>query len=227
MSNLIRKFIKSPDLVEAFEWTGKSETLRDPEISMFMANNPHFTGELGVIYIHTLDGGVREAMPGDYIVKSIRGDIYPVSKKEFGETYKEYGVIEIREARPEDYSLESISPKKEFSKECIIPSVTAIDMETMNPVEISQEPSTKTNPQKTKKVVKAGSSKYDVDLKGLEDGLGIKLDEMQDLVLEIPLQELNKYCPRDFVKAKSYMGLIGHLKKVYGVDLKITSQRSK
>ena len=64
------------------------------------------------------------------------------------------------------------------------------------------------------------------DIKSLEEHCG-PLEELRGEVLEIDLQELNTICPRVFVKAKSYMGLVGYLRKAYDIELKITSQRSK
>lgn len=198
MSSLIKKFLKKPDIVEAFEWGGKTETLRNPEISLFMANNPHFTGELGTIFIHTLDGEIREARPGDFIVKGLRGEIYPVPRAEFLESFEELG------SEPE--------PKVE-EKELKTPVIVSIPKDAVKT-------------EKKKKVAVPSTNKYATDIEGLERGLNIKLEDMKGLEIEIPLQELNKYCPRDFVKAKSYMGLVGHLKRAYDVDLVITSQRS-
>ena len=197
MNSLIKKFLRRADIVEAFEWDGKTETLRNSEISLFMANNPHFTGELGSIFIHTLEGEVREARPGDFIVKGLRGEIYPVSKKAFLEDFEEI----------------SGEPKQEEPKTPIA-------------VSIPEEAKKEEKPKTEKKKPVAVTTKYSTDIEGLEEGLGIKLKDMDGLEIEIPLQELNKYCPRDFVKAKSYMGLVGHLKRAYGVDLIITSQRS-
>lgn len=223
MTDLIRKFIKTPDIVEAFEWNGKSETLRDPDIALFMANNPHFTGELGVIYIHTLEGEVREAYPGDYIVKGLRGEIFPVSKKVFHETYKEF----TGEKKNKDTS-------PEVTVEDVKPSYTVVDMKTMDPVVIEEEEKEGLEPpvEKPKKAPEKKKStggipdKFKEDIKSLEERTG-SLEELRGEILEIDLQELNKICPRVFVKAKSYMGLVGFLRKTYEIELKITSQRSK
>lgn len=223
MTDLIKKFIKTPDIVEAFEWNGKSETLRDPDIALFMANNPHFTGELGVIYIHTLEGEVREAYPGDYIVKGLRGEIFPVSKKVFYETYKEY---------TGEKKKEYISP--EITVKDVKPSYTVIDMKTMDPVVIEEEEEKNLEPpvEKPKKAPSKSKNtgeipdKFKEDIASLVERCG-NLEELRGEVLEIDLQELNKICPRVFVKAKSYMGLVGFLKKAYDIELKITSQRSK
>lgn len=229
MSNLIKKFIKTPDVVEAFEWNGKSETLRDPDISLFMANNPHFTGELGVIYIHTLEGEIREAKPGDYIVKGLRGEIFPVAKEIFGETYSE--LREVKSVKPE--AIEPMATQTVSTLEEVKPTITVIDMKTMEPVEIVEEEQPKpveTPKKKAPKPKKSGvesGGRYQEDLEHLEGRFGGPLDELRGETIEIELQDLNTICPRDFVKAKSYMGLVGFLKRTYDIELKITSQRSK
>jgi len=217
MTDLIRKFIKTPDIVEAFEWNGKSETLRDPDIALFMANNPHFTGELGVIYIHTLEGEVREAYPGDYIVKGLRGEIFPVSKKTFYETYKEF-TEEKKDYISPSATVSTISPAVDIKADSTIVKEEKKDLE--QPVEKPKKEPTK------KKNTGEIPDKFKEDIKSLEERTG-PLEELRGEVLELDLQELNKICPRVFVKAKSYMGLVGFLRKAYEIELKITSQRSK
>lgn len=193
MIALIKKFIKKPIVIEAFEWDGKSETLDSPEIKLFMANNPHFRGEQGSVFIHTLDG-VMEARPGDFIVKGIKGDIYPCKADVFWKTYEE------------------ILPEKKEKKETPPPTITS-------------EP--KPSPEKKeKKIASEIPDRFKSDIEALVERTG-SLEELNGEVLEIDLQELNKICPRVFVKTKSYMGLIGYLKKAYNIELKITSQRSK
>lgn len=193
MIALIKKFIKKPVVIEAFEWDGKSETLDSPDIKLFMANNPHFRGEQGSVFIHTLDG-VMEARPGDFIVKGIKGDIYPCKADVFWKTYEE------------------ILPEKKEKKETPPPTITS-------------EP--KLSPEKKeKKIASEIPDRFKSDIEALVERTG-SLEELNGEVLEIDLQELNKICPRVFVKTKSYMGLIGYLKKVYNIELKITSQRSK
>lgn len=193
MIALIKKFIKKPIVIEAFEWDGKSETLDSPEIKLFMANNPHFRGEQGSVFIHTLDG-VMEARPGDFIVKGIKGDIYPCKADAFWKTYEE------------------ILPEKKEKRETPPPTITS---EPKPPLE-----------KKEKKIASEIPDRFKSDIEALVERTG-SLEELNGEVLEIDLQELNKICPRVFVKTKSYMGLIGYLKKAYNIELKITSQRSK
>lgn len=193
MIALIKKFIKKPVVIEAFEWDGKSETLDSPDIKLFMANNPHFRGEQGSVFIHTLDG-VMEARPGDFIVKGIKGDIYPCKADVFWKTYEE------------------ILPEKKEKRETPPPTITS---------ESKPSPG-----KKEKKIASEIPDRFKSDIEALVERTG-SLEELNGEVLEIDLQELNKICPRVFVKTKSYMGLIGYLKKAYNIELKITSQRSK
>ena len=236
MSNLIKKFIKTPDVVEAFEWNGKSETLKDPEIALFMANNPHFTGELGVIYIHTLEGEIREAKPGDYIVKGLRGEIFPVAKRIFSESYSEvHEISPVKQPKigePADIPTVFVPEEEEMKKTYLPPTVTVIDMETMEPIEIeTEEPkpveTVKKKEPKPKKAKAEAGGRYQDDLNHLVERFGGPLEDLRGETIEIELQDLNTICPRDFVKAKSYMGLVGFLKRTYEIELKITSQRSK
>ncbi len=196
MIALIKKFIKKPVVIEAFEWDGKSETLDSPDIKLFMANNPHFRGEQGSVFIHTLDG-VMEARPGDFIVKGIKGDIYPCKADVFWKTYEE------------------ILPEKERVKE-------KLEKKDDDPA-----PDKTPAPEKKEKKISSGiPDRFKSDIEALVERTG-SLEELNGEVLEIDLQELNKICPRVFVKTKSYMGLIGYLKKAYNIELKITSQRSR
>ena len=234
MINLIKRFRKKPDIVEAFEWDGKKETIELPEIRLFMANNPYFRGEQGSLYIHTLDGEVIEARPGDFIVKEAKGDVYPCKSKLFWETFEEILSeelkVEKKEAEPEYEKAKLTSPEKPIDhwegegsdkKEYAAPQVTVIDMGTMDPVDLEPE-----KPAPKPKKVGEVPEKFKNDIKALEERAG-NLEELRGETLELDLQELNTICPRTFVKAKSYMGLVGYLKKAYGIELKITSQRSK
>jgi hypothetical protein len=201
MTNLIRKFTNSPTTVEAFEWDGKHETIESPNIRLFMANNPYFKGEHGSLYIHTVEG-VIEARPGDFIVKGMTGEVFPCKPEIFWKTYEE--ILPESESKPK--------VKEEPKKDEII--------EPEKPVE-----KPKKSPEK-KKTTGGIPDKFKEDIKSLEEHCG-PLEELRGEVLEIDLQELNTICPRVFVKAKSYMGLVGYLRKAYDIELKITSQRSK
>jgi hypothetical protein len=220
MINLIKRFRKRPDIVEAFEWDGKKETIELPEIRLFMANNPYFRGEQGSLYIHTLDGEVAEARPGDFIVKEVRGEVYPCKPKLFWETYEEIlPEEEIKEEKPK------AEPKVEEAK-VTFPEEPKDHLEADGPGE--EETALESKPKPAPKPRKIGEvpEKFKNDIKALEERAG-NLEELKGETLELDLQELNTICPRTFVKAKSYMGLVGYLKKAYGIELKITSQRSK
>ena len=227
MINLIKRFRKKPDIVEAFEWDGKKETIELPEIRLFMANNPYFRGEQGSLYVHTLDGEVVEARPGDFIVKEAKGDVYPCKPKFFWETFEEIlpeePKVEKKEAKLEipEKPIDHLEGEGSDKKEYTVPQVTVINMDTMDPVDLEPE-----KPAPKPKKVGEVPEKFKNDIKALEERAG-NLEELRGETLELDLQELNTICPRTFVKAKSYMGLVGYLKKAYEIELKITSQRSK
>lgn len=222
MINLIKRFRKKPDIVEAFEWDGKKETIELPEIRLFMANNPYFRGEQGSLYVHTLDGEVVEARPGDFIVKEAKGDVYPCKPKLFWETFEE--VLPEEKTKKEEPKSE---PEVEQAK-ATFPEEPKDHLEAGEPVReeviLESKPVTKSAPKPRK--IGEVPEKFKNDIKALEERAG-NLEELKGETLELDLQELNTICPRTFVKAKSYMGLVGYLKKAYEIELKITSQRSK
>jgi hypothetical protein len=220
MINLIKRFRKKPDIVEAFEWDGKKETIELPEIRLFMANNPYFRGEQGSLYIHTLDGEVAEARPGDFIVKEVRGEVYPCKPKLFWETYEEILPEEPKKEEPK------VEPKVEQAK-ATFPEEPKDHLEHLEEGAPSRDETVlESKPAPKPRKIGEVPEKFKNDIKALEERAG-NLEELKGETLELDLQELNTICPRTFVKAKSYMGLVGYLKKAYGIELKITSQRSK
>ena len=80
---LIRKFQKIPVQIEAFEWTGEI----DDEIKEFLADAHIITSRKQLI-IHTLEGDMQASI-GDYIIKGVKGEIYPCKPEIFKETYIE------------------------------------------------------------------------------------------------------------------------------------------
>lgn len=67
------------------------------------------------------------------------------------------------------------------------------------------------------------SDKYDSDVKALRERYGIKFKS--GLCIEISLKEAMILCPRARRRVDAYTGLIGHLKREYGVELVINSQK--
>ena len=85
------KYRKKPVVIEAFEWTGGPDQTEDPEwiidairTNLVWFNNPgtkHCNME-----IKTLEGN-HVANQGDYIIKGVKGEIYPCKPDIFKMTY--------------------------------------------------------------------------------------------------------------------------------------------
>lgn len=81
------KFRKKPVVIEAVQWTG--DILDAETIVEFAANAAQptvgFQGDKLVIY--TLEG-VMEASPGDWIIRGVKGEMYPCKPDIFAATYE-------------------------------------------------------------------------------------------------------------------------------------------
>lgn len=78
MSN---KYRKKPVVIEA--WQNSDEN----EFPVWLANVDVGRELGGVILINTLEG-VMKAMPGDYIIKGVKGEVYPCKPDIFEATYE-------------------------------------------------------------------------------------------------------------------------------------------
>lgn len=85
---MIKKYIKKPIPVEAVQWRGSNYT-KDQIDWIFQNANVRFAEkDPATLIIRTLEGDMK-ACPGDYIVKGIDGEYYPVKKEIFEKTYVE------------------------------------------------------------------------------------------------------------------------------------------
>lgn len=86
---------KKPVEVEAFQWTGDKDQETEPvwmcealqsgkAIIYYLHNSP---GEFAEMGIQTLEGELF-AKPGDYIIRGIKGEIYPCKPDIFAATYE-------------------------------------------------------------------------------------------------------------------------------------------
>ena len=75
------KYRKKPVVIEAWQNSDENEF----PVWVDSANVGREPG--GVILINTLEG-VMKAMPGDYIIKGIQGEIYPCKSEIFEATYE-------------------------------------------------------------------------------------------------------------------------------------------
>ena len=67
--------------------------------------------------------------------------------------------------------------------------------------------------------------KYCSDIEALKQRYGAEFKS--GVCIEIPLKEIINLCPRVRRRVDAYTGLIGYLKNKYGVELKITSNKTK
>jgi hypothetical protein len=84
LKTLIRKFKKKPVVIEAFEWKGEI----DAEIKEFLKGTNTYTNESKSLVITTLEGDM-EASLGDFIIKGVKGELYPCKPDIFWQTYEE------------------------------------------------------------------------------------------------------------------------------------------
>lgn len=92
------KYRKKPVEIEAFQWTGGPDQAEDPEwIALAMEQGEVHFMNAGTPYvrmvIQTLEGDM-EAMPGDYIIRGIAGEIYPCKPDIFHATYEKVATNE-------------------------------------------------------------------------------------------------------------------------------------
>jgi hypothetical protein len=79
------KFRKKPVVIEAVQWTG---TVSDELLALF-GYTPIMSksSDPDAIYVGTLEGEMR-ASPGDWIIKGIKGELYPCKPDIFAATYE-------------------------------------------------------------------------------------------------------------------------------------------
>lgn len=83
---MIKTFVKKPVEVQAVQWDGNNYD----EICKFIGVNPPIIyGNSGLyLVIETLEGD-HYALPGDWIICGIKGEIYPCKPDIFEQTYEE------------------------------------------------------------------------------------------------------------------------------------------
>ena len=69
------------------------------------------------------------------------------------------------------------------------------------------------------------SDKYDSDVEALKERYRIEFET--GVCIRIPLKDILEICPRERKRVDAYAGLVSHLKREYGVTLKITSNKTK
>ena len=85
------KYRKIPVVIEAFQWTGGPDQTEDPEwiCEAVRAGMVTFiTGGGTKMIIKTLEGNMA-ANIGDYVIKGVKGEIYPCRPDIFNMTYEQ------------------------------------------------------------------------------------------------------------------------------------------
>lgn len=77
------KYRKKPVVIEAVQWTG--ENVKEVMDFMEWRNSAH--DERAGLVIHTLEGN-HNALPGDFIIKGVKGEFYPCKPDIFAATYE-------------------------------------------------------------------------------------------------------------------------------------------
>lgn len=100
-----KEYRKKPVVIEAVQWTG--ENMGD--ILSFFGGAALREGQ--DIIIGTLEGEMR-AMPGDWIIKGVKGEFYPCKPDIFAATYEDASGPSARPAQPvmddEDDALDGV-----------------------------------------------------------------------------------------------------------------------
>jgi hypothetical protein len=81
---MMGRYRKKPVIIEAIRLTGATS---DEEIIEFLGDATYEYDE-AAIYIHTLEGVMR-ADVGDWIIRGVKGELYPCKQDIFEATYEE------------------------------------------------------------------------------------------------------------------------------------------
>lgn len=87
------KFRKKPVVIEAHQWNPDERPSLIPSwLWDRLALNPErFDRETGTVTIRTLEGDMK-AVPGDWIIKGVKGELYPCKPDIFAATYEPVGL---------------------------------------------------------------------------------------------------------------------------------------
>jgi hypothetical protein len=94
METTMPQFRKKPVVIEAVQWDGKKLSEAAPEWMRAALNSPGNPGNTAgcvmrmhdEIHIGTLEG-VMVAKPGDWIIRGVKGELYPCKPDIFAELY--------------------------------------------------------------------------------------------------------------------------------------------
>jgi hypothetical protein len=78
------KYRKKPVVIEAWRWNGK---VTDGPMPDWLVSVALSTGDLCRLILPTLEGDLT-ASPGDWIIRGIKGEVYPCKPDIFEATYE-------------------------------------------------------------------------------------------------------------------------------------------
>lgn len=164
------KWRKKPVVIDAFKWTGCQYQVEDPKwiIDAIQSKTVWFenNGNELTMVIRTLEGNHR-ANRGDYIIRGVKGELYPCKPDIFKMTYDEVSEREV-EKQNDDSSCfkitvsidhEEVQKIMENAKNEILKSVKVIKPNVLvsNEVNISKIASTLVNEMTRERVSRGGS----------------------------------------------------------------------
>lgn len=116
------KYRKKPVVIDAFRWTADRDQTEDPEwIVEALRNGDAFfetpVGESVVLKIRTLEG-IMTAQPGDYIIRGVKGEIYPCKPDIFEATYEREDWPPSQTVRPDWKAIQWTGDKDMMNHFC-------------------------------------------------------------------------------------------------------------
>lgn len=81
------KFRKKPVVIDAWQFEGFDKNARQ-NMPHWLMGKCHDRAMSTSLFIGTLEG-VMEATPGDWIIRGVKGELYPIKNDIFMETYEE------------------------------------------------------------------------------------------------------------------------------------------
>lgn len=116
------KYRKKPVVIDAFRWTAYQRGAEEPEwfIEALKKGEALFeapVGESVALKIRTLEG-IMTARPGDYIIRGVKGEIYPCKPDIFEATYEREDGPASQTVRPDWKAIQWTGDKDMMNHFC-------------------------------------------------------------------------------------------------------------
>ncbi len=86
------KYRKKPVVIEAFQWRPLSAETADKAVPHWLVMSEYDIGPGNSLLIKTLEGTMR-ADPDDWIIRGVKGELYPCKDEIFKATYDPVEVV--------------------------------------------------------------------------------------------------------------------------------------